>query len=283
VIIAVTGASGKLGVAVVDHLRECGHTVVGMDVVGERGDGFVQLDLADYGQVVDAFAGVEERHAGLDAVVQLAATPAPGIRPDTALLQQNLSMTIGVMQAARRAGITRIVHASSETLLGLPLTESPPAAPIDEEQPVRPNVMYAVGKHLEEELGRSLCRLDASLSITGLRFSNVMAPEDYLEFETWQDDPAVRRWNLWGYIDRRDGAQAVERALTTRGPGYATYIIAAADTVMRRDSAELLAAEFAGVPLSRGVTGRETLLSIDAARRDLGYAPQHSWIDHVDQ
>lgn len=279
----MTGASGKLGVAVVDHLRECGHTVVGMDVVGERGDGFVQLDLADYGQVVDAFAGVEERHAGLDAVVQLAATPAPGIRPDTALLQQNLSMTIGVMQAARRAGITRIVHASSETLLGLPLTESPPAAPIDEEQPVRPNVMYAVGKHLEEELGRSLCRLDASLSITGLRFSNVMAPEDYLEFETWQDDPAVRRWNLWGYIDRRDGAQAVERALTTRGPGYATYIIAAADTVMRRDSAELLAAEFAGVPLSRGVTGRETLLSIDAARRDLGYAPQHSWIDHVDQ
>lgn len=280
-IIAVTGSSGKLGVGVVEHLRECGHTVIGMDMVGPRGAGAVQVDLADYGQVADALAGVEERHDGLDALVHLAATPAPGIRPDTALLQQNVTMTIGVVQAARRAGIQNIVHASSETLLGLPLTEPPPAAPIDEEQPVRPNFMYAVGKHLEEEFGQMICRLEPELSMTGLRFSNVMAPDDYAEFASWQDDPAVRRWNLWGYIDRRDGGHAVERALTRRQPGYATYIIAAADTVMRRDSIELMAAEFPGVPVSPAVSGRDTLLSIEAARRDLGYAPRHSWLDEV--
>jgi len=279
--IAVTGSSGKLGQAVVTHLVETGHSVTGLDAVGAPGEGFVRVDLADTGQVLDALAGVEERHDGLDAVVHLAASPAPGIRPDTVLLQDNLAMTIAVFQAARRAGITRIVHASSETLLGLPLTEPPPAAPIDESQPTRPNFMYAVGKHLEEELGRKLCRIDPSLSITGLRFSNVMAPEDYAEFDAWQADPAERRWNLWGYIDRRDGAHAVERALATRGPGYATYIIAAADTVMRRDSAELMAAEFPDVPLTRPLAGRETLLSIDAARRDLGYAPSRSWLDHA--
>ncbi len=278
--IAVTGSSGKLGQAVVTHLVETGHSVTGLDAVGAPGEGFVRVDLADAGQVLDALAGVEERYDGLDAVVHLAASPAPGIRPDTVLLHDNLAMTISVFQAARRAGITRIVHASSETLLGLPLTEPPPAAPIDEGQPTRPNFMYAIGKHLEEELGRKLCRLDADLSITGLRFSNVMAPADYAEFEAWQDDPAERRWNLWGYIDRRDGAHAVERALATRGPGYETYIIAAADTVMRRDSAELMAAEFPDVPLTRALDGRETLLSIDAARRDLGYAPSHSWLDH---
>ncbi len=279
--IAVTGASGKLGVAVVDHLRETGHDVTGLDTVGARGEGFVQVDLADTGQVMDALAGVEERYSGLDAVVHLAAAPAPGIRPDTVLLQENLSMTIAVFQAARRAGIGRIVHASSETLLGLPLDEAPPSVPIDEQQPTRPNFQYAIGKHLEEELGRKLCRVDDRLAITGLRFSNVMAPEDYAEFESWQDDPTVRRWNLWGYIDRRDGAHAVERALAVREPGsgYATYIIAAADTVMRRDSADLLAAEFPEVPANRTITGRETLLSIDAARRDLGYAPSHSWLD----
>jgi UDP-glucose 4-epimerase len=139
--------------------------------------------------------------------------------------------------------------------------------------------MYAIGKHLEEELARKLCRLDPTLSMTGLRFSNVMATEDYSEFESWQHDPSLRRWNLWGYIDRRDAAHAVERALSTRGPGYETYIIAAADTVMRRDSTELMTAEFADVPLTRPLIGRETLLSIDAARRDLGYAPSHSWLD----
>lgn len=277
--IAVTGSAGKLGQAVVTHLVETGHSVTGLDAVGAPGEGFVRVDLADTGQVLDALAGVEERYDGLDAVVHLAASPAPGIRPDTVLLQDNLAMTIAVFQAARRAGITRIVHASSETLLGLPLTEEPPAAPIDEAQPTRPNFMYAIGKHLEEELGRKLCRIDESLSITGLRFSNVMAPDDYDEFESWQHDPAVRRWNLWGYIDRRDGAHAIERALAVRGPGYETYIIAAADTVMRRDSAELMAAEFPHVPLTRPLAGRETLLSIDAARRDLGYAPRHSWLD----
>lgn len=279
--IAVTGSSGKLGQAVVTHLVDTGHSVTGLDAVGAPGHRFVRVDLADSGQVLDALAGVEERYDGLDAVVHLAASPAPGIRPDTVLLQENLAMTIAVFQAARRAGITRIVHASSETLLGLPLTEPPPAAPIDESQPTRPNFMYAVGKHLEEELGRKLCRIDPMLSITGLRFSNVMAPDDYAEFESWQDDPTVRRWNLWGYIDRRDGAHAVERALEVRGPGYETYIIAAADTVMRRDSAELMAAEFADVLLTRPLAGRETLLSIDAARRDLGYSPSHSWLDHV--
>lgn len=279
--IAVTGSSGKLGQAVVDHLVEAGHSVTGLDAVGAPGEGFVRVDLTDAGQVLDALAGVEERHDGLDAVVHLAASPAPGIRPDTVLLHDNLAMTIAVFQGARRAGITRIVHASSETLLGLPLDEPPPAVPIDESQPTRPNFMYAIGKHLEEELGRKLCRLDPNLSITGLRFSNVMAPDDYAEFETWQHDPAVRRWNLWGYIDRRDGAHAVERALLTRGPGYETYIIAAADTVMRRDSAELMAAEFADALLSRPLEGRETLLSIEAARRDLGYTPSHSWLDHV--
>lgn len=279
--IAVTGSSGKLGQAVVTHLVEAGHSVTGLDAVGAPGEGFVRVDLTDAGQVLDALAGVEERHSRLDAVVHLAASPAPGIRPDTVLLHDNLAMTIAVFQGARRAGITRIVHASSETLLGLPLDEPPPTVPIDESQPTRPNFMYAIGKHLEEELGRKLCRLDPRLSITGLRFSNVMAPDDYADFEAWQDDPAARRWNLWGYIDRRDGAHAVERALLTRGPGYETYIIAAADTVMRRDSAELMAAEFPDVPLTRSLVGRETLLSIDVARRELGYAPRHSWLDEA--
>lgn len=279
--IAVTGSSGTLGSAVVDHLREAGHDVVGLDAVGRRGSDFVQIDLTDYGQVADALSGVEERFDGLDAVVHLGATPAPGIRPDTALIQDNLAMTINVVQAARRARVPRVVHASSETLLGLPLTEAPPYAPIDEVAETRPNFMYAIGKHLEEELARKIMRVDPALTITGLRFSNVMAVDDYVEFDSWQHDASVRRWNLWGYIDRRDGAHAVERALLTERSTYETYIIAAADTVMRRNSAELLAEQFPGVQLARPVTGRETLLSIEKARAELGYAPQHSWLDEV--
>jgi nucleoside-diphosphate-sugar epimerase len=48
--IAVTGGSGKLGRAVVRDLRAAGHTVVVLDAAGERGPGFVKVDLTDFGQ-----------------------------------------------------------------------------------------------------------------------------------------------------------------------------------------------------------------------------------------
>lgn len=61
----------------------------------------------------------------------------------------------------------------------------------------------------------------------------------------------------------------------------ASGIVAAAETVMTRPSAELMAEVFPDVPLRRPVEGRETLLSIERARRLLGYEPAHRWSDHV--
>jgi hypothetical protein len=55
-------------------------------------------------------------------------------------------------------------------------------------------------------------------------------------------------------------------------------IVAAADTCMTADSAELLAREFPAVRLTREVTGRETLLAIGRAWELLGYAPAVSWM-----
>jgi nucleoside-diphosphate-sugar epimerase len=116
----------------------------------------------------------------------------------------------------------------------------------------------------------------------GLRFSNVMEPEDYLQFPAFDTDPALRSWNLWGYIDARDGAQAVRRALEYDFAGTDVFIIANADTVMSRPSAELASEVFPGVPIARDLHGTETMLSIEKARRLLGYEPVHSWRDAAD-
>jgi nucleoside-diphosphate-sugar epimerase len=70
--------------------------------------------------------------------------------------------------------------------------------------------------------------------MTGLRFSNVMYPEDYAQFPSYDADPQLRRWNLWAYIDARDGAQAVRLALNNDTVGADVFIIANADTVMSR-------------------------------------------------
>ncbi|WJL96562.1 NAD(P)-dependent oxidoreductase [Microbacterium sp. ET2] len=279
--IALTGSSGKLGSVVARELRAGGIEVIGLDVAAERSPGFVQVDLTDYGQVVDALGSVNDQHDGVDAVVHLGAIPAPGIRSDVATFHNNMTATFNVFHAAIRVGVRRIVAASSETVLGLPFDVPPPYAPVDEEYEPRPESIYSLVKTLEERMARELVRWHPELSITALRFSNVMVPEDYSEFPSFDADARRRKWNLWGYIDARDGAQAIERALRVAEPGFEAFIIAAADTVMSRPNAELLAEVFPDVEVRGEVGENDTLLSIDKARRMLGYEPRHSWRDEV--
>ena len=273
--IAVTGGSGKLGRAVVADLTAHGNEVVNLDVAAPRPA--LRIDLTDYGQTVEALTAIDDRYDSIDAVVHLAAIPAPGLIPNAATFQNNITATYNVFSAARLAGITNVVWASSETVLGLPFSTPPPYIPVDEEYPARPESTYSLVKHLEETMAAQFCRWNPELKMIGLRFSNVMDPEDYAEFPSFDADPRSRHWNLWGYIDARDGAQAVRRALAHGTPGLEVFVIANADTVMSRSSASLAAEVFPGVPVTKELGEHETLLSIDKARRILGYEPEHSW------
>jgi nucleoside-diphosphate-sugar epimerase len=282
--VAVTGSSGKLGRAVVDHLLDNGWDVVALDrVASPRADvTSTVVDLTDFGQAVEALSGIDERHDGVDALVHLAAIPAPGLQPNATTFASNMITSYNVYSAAIRAGVHKIVWASSETVLGLPFDEPPPYVPVDEQYPPRPGSTYSLVKTLEEEMARQLCRWYADLSMIGLRFSNVMYPEDYAQFPSYDADPQLRRWNLWAYIDARDGAQAVRLALDSDTVGADVFIIANADTVMSRPNETLLAEVFPDVPLTRPLGPNETLLSIDKARRLLGYQPRHSWRSELD-
>jgi nucleoside-diphosphate-sugar epimerase len=106
-----------------------------------------------------------------------------------------------------------------------------------------------------------------------------MDPEEYAAFPGFDADAQQRKWNLWAYIDGRDGAQAVRRALESDRNGAEVFIIANADGVMSRPNAELVAEIFPGVELRGDVGPHDTLLSIEKARRVLGYEPEHSWRD----
>jgi nucleoside-diphosphate-sugar epimerase len=282
--VAVTGGSGKLGRAVVSDLLEHGWDVVNLDQAAppqEQGCPFVRIDFRDFGQTVEALTGIQDRYDGLDALVHLAAIPAPGLTGNAATFANNATSSYNVFTAARLAGIRNVVWASSETVLGLPFDTPPPYLPVDEDYPARPESTYSLVKVLEEQMAVQLCRWDPRLKMIGLRFSNVMYPADYQGFAAFQQDETLRKWNLWGYIDARDGAQAVRLALDYDGVGAEVFIIANADTVMTRSSAALAAAVFPEVELRKELTERETLLCIDKARRVLGYQPAHSWRDHV--
>ena len=287
--VVVTGGAGKLGRAVVTDLVRHGWDVVVFDRVRPAGlpeevagaITVVPMDLTDYGAVLDAMHGFEENYGSVDALVHLAAVPAPGIVGDHATFANNMNTTFNVFTAARRVGVRNVVWASSETVLGLPFDTPPPYLPVDEEYHPRPTSTYSLTKTLEEELARQLCGWDPQLKMVGLRFSNVMEPHDYAQFPSFDADPQLRKWNLWGYIDARDGAQAVRRALELDATGLEICIIANADTVMGRSNAELVAAVFPDVEVRRDLGEHDTLLSIDKARRLLGFDPQHSWRDQV--
>ncbi|MDH2413815.1 NAD(P)-dependent oxidoreductase [Nocardioides sp. CER19] len=278
--VVVTGGSGKLGRAVVADLVEHGWNVVVFDRIGSATHAeaaFLPVDLTDYAAVLDAMLGVEERYDAIDAVIHLAAVPAPGLQGDAATFANNMNSTYHVFAAARRASVKNIVWASSETVLGLPFDTPPPYIPVDEEYSPRPESTYSLVKTLEETMAAQLCRWDPELKMYGLRFSNVMNPDDYEAFPSFDRDPMLRKWNLWGYIDARDGAQATRKALEHEGKGMEVFIIANADTVMSRPNAELVAEVFPDVEVRGDLGEHDTMLSIEKARRVLGYDPRHGW------
>lgn len=273
--IVVTGGTGKGGKWVVRELREAGHDVLNVDW---RHDGSphgqcLVADLTDLGQALDGLSGAE-------AIVHFAAIPAPELRPEGETFRINAMSTYNVFAAAEMHRVQRVVWASSETVLGLPFDTPPAFAPIDETIEPRPESSYSLSKLVGETMAGQFARR-TGIGFVGLRISNIMDPEDYQQFPSYWDDARLRKWNLWGYVDARDVASAARLGLEADVSGSQVCIVAAADTVMTRPSAELMAEVFPSVPLRRAVEGRGTLLSIDWARQLLGYEPAHRWADHI--
>src|SRR5215207_9086593 len=239
--IAVTGGSGKAGTAVVRDLLEHWHDVLNVDRVPSAESyspdtpaAFLPAELTDFGQTLEALGG-GERMPGIEAVVHLAAIPSPVAATPDQVFRTNTISTHTVFAAAARLGLRRVVWASSETTLGLPFDRPPDYAPVDERHELRPETSYALSKVLGEEMARQFSRW-SGIPFLGLRFSNIMERADYQRFPSFWDDPRLRKWNLWGYVDSSHVAQAVRRALEADVAGAEAFIIAAADTVMRRPS-----------------------------------------------
>ena len=281
--ICVTGASGRAGRAVVADLLEHGYHVIATDLVDggdDLGVTVLRADLADYGQALEALEGAE-------AVVHLANIPAPGLRTHAVTFNQNITMNFNVFMASAQLDLARVVWASSETTLGLPFDEPPRYVPVDEDHYPVVTTTYALSKVASETIARHIAGW-SGIPFIGLRFSNILGPADYERFPSYWPDPMARKWNLWSYIDERDVAAACRLALqadaekvTSDDDSSSSFIIAAADTVMNRPTADLLAEVFPGVPVTREVAEYGALLSSDRAGEALGFTPAHSWRDHV--
>jgi nucleoside-diphosphate-sugar epimerase len=278
--VCVTGAAGKVGRFTVRELLGHGYAVVAVDlaprpadVPGQSEMAYLQADLEDYGDTAEVLAGCQ-------AVVHLANVPAPGLVPAARTLARNAVMNANVFLAAVQLGLDRVVWASSETTLGLDFSVPPRYVPIDEDHYPFPTSTYALSKVVSETMTEHVAAW-SGIPFVALRLSNVITPDAYEAFPTWQNDPQARKWNLWSYIDVRDAALACRLALEADLSGARSYVIANADTVMYTPTEELMDSVFPGVPRKRSIGGNVSLFSMEKARAELGFEPLHSWRDEV--
>ena len=288
--IVVTGGSGKLGRVVVRHLMDHDYKVVSLDMVKPAGlsnppkpgeVSFTRVDITDFGQVMAALSAIDDRVTEkITGIVHLGAIASPGEAPNHVIFQTNTVSTYNMFEAARQLGVRNVVWASSETVFGVPYPKGPVYAPVDEEV-LRPETAYALSKLMGEKMAEQFCRWDAKQKIVGLRFSNVIEPEGYAAFSDFDKNPRSRHFNLWTYIDARDGAQAVRLALEAKLTGAHVFGIANAESVMSRSNDELLDEVFPKTRRKRPLAANESLIAIDRAKEVLGFKPQYSWRKQV--
>jgi uronate dehydrogenase len=136
------------------------------------GESFVRADLADPAQVAPIVEGI-------DAIVHLGGFSVEG--PWETILSANIVGTQVLYEAARRAGVRRIVFASSNHAVGFYRRDRP----IDHAVPPRPDTRYGLSKAFGEALG-ALYADKHGLRVLNLRIGNVAdAPIDRRRLAIW--------------------------------------------------------------------------------------------------
>lgn len=273
--VLVTGAAGMVGRTVLDHLTDRGVAVTAL-VLTDPGD--LPARRVVVGDAGDP-AVVREALEGADAVIHLAAIPAPGMAPGVDVFSGNARATFAVLDEAGRAGVRRIAIASSYSVLGLawaPRWLEPAYLPIDEDLPLQVEDPYALSKLADENTAAMIARLYDTMSITALRFPYIGHGKRLLDrATTLADDPSGGAAEMWSYLDTRDAARASWLALTVPGPGAHIVFVAAPQTVVPYPTEDLLDQYFPQVERRSPLPGRAVPLDLSKARNLLGFTAEH--------
>ncbi len=293
--ILFTGGAGKAGREVIPYLLGKGHRVMNVDLTPLDHPGVLNriADITDAGQMYDVmhnYADFDELEPGtgapaFDAVVHFAAVPRIMITSDNECYRVNVMGTYNVIDAALRAGVRKVIFASSETTYGVCFANGerkPEYVPVDEEHPTVPEDSYAMSKVVNEATAKSF-QARTGADIYGLRINNVMSPADYRD--VWPDfitAPEKRRRNIFAYIDARDLGQMVQCCLDTDGLGYEVFNVSNDDMSVAAKTPEIIERFYKDVPLRKEMTADETFYSNEKAKRMLGFQPAHHWRMYVD-
>ena len=192
--VLLTGAAGRIGTALRERLPGLGWEVRAFDRVEVPGG--VVGELTSPADLDDALAGVE-------AIVHLAGQPTEA--PWPVLRQANVEGVVQLFEAARRAGVRRVVYASSNHAAGF--VRLPADGDVPDDVPPRPDTLYGVTKAFGEALARYYVD----------RYGFQVA---CLRIGTFADRPHDRR-ALATWLSPGDAARLVDAALRAPALTYA--------------------------------------------------------------
>ncbi|MBS4204415.1 NAD-dependent epimerase/dehydratase family protein [Lederbergia citrea] len=277
--VVITGGSGLLGPSVIKEFLDHGYEVVNADVKKPQEElcRTVITDLTNLGEVHGVLVGA-------DAVIHLAAIPVAYSHPNEVTFRNNVMSTYNILEAAGNLGIKKAVITSSESSYGICFSKNslePKYVPIDEEHPQLPEDSYGLSKIVNEQTADMIHRR-TGMQVVSMRLGNVITPENYANFPSFIHDPEQRKTILWSYIDSRDAATAYRLAVETDGLGSVVLNIANDETSMDIESKQLMEQVFPNVKdFKTELTGFETLLSNEKAKKLLNWQPVHVWRNYV--
>ncbi len=273
--IAVTGSSGRVGKAIVEMALAQGHSVVCIDrvqpekVIDQPDVNYIQADLTDY-------AAFENALRGCDALVHMAAIPAPGSHPDHEVHNNNVVSSYNALRAAVEVGIQRVCQASSVNAMGLAYSRWPhfDYFPLDEKHPTYNEDPYSLSKWICEEQGNSFARRYENMVIASMRFHWVVSDRATAVAAKGYSETEFAAKNLWAYVRSDASARACLNSLTADFKGHEVFFLAAPDTISATPSLELKQKFFPDVPVRGDLSETKSFFDSSKAERMLGWTHQ---------
>ena len=282
--VLITGGLGFTGRHIVRALVERGRRVVSYNRDFTTSDN--PAVTAEQGELFDVprLTRVLQAH-DVDAIVHTAAISHPTLSIDfpIATFSANVDGTLAVFEAARLAGVGRVVNFSSETVYG------EVHGPVDEMTPVHPTTPYAVTKVTTEWLGQ-VFQSRYGLEVVSMRIAQVYGPGNRMPEilgDMLKSITATGSFRLeygadhgFNFIHAEDVVIATLAALHATGPfPERGYNVSSAEYWRLRDVVDVVRGLLPDATIEVGpglVPELDTQgpFSIEAARRDLGYVPQ---------